>query len=112
MVYDGCLYCLIHIFLLTQPYNDRRGHRRLRLTSRKHFKAKSILSKSSRISISKQKVSELKVSLPIELVNFHVSVPISSFLNASVPNISVLLERLQSLKKIPQGTHFQIEFCA
>ena len=45
----------------------------------------------------------LKVSLPIELVNFRVSVPLTSFLNAPVPTIIGLNKRLQSFNKIPQG---------
>ena len=83
--------------------NDRRGHRRLRLTSRKHFKPKPKLPKSLRVSISRQHVSVLKVSLPVELLNFHVSVPVISFLNAPVSSVLNLQQRLQLLDKLPQG---------
>ena len=84
--------------------NDRKGHRKLRLTSRKHFKPKPKLPKSLKISISMQHVSVLKVSLPIDLVNFHVSIPLSMFLDSPVPTVCVLHRRLQSLGKIPQGS--------
>ena len=83
--------------------NDRKGHRKLRLTSRKHFKPKPKLPKSLKISISMQHVSVLKVSVPIDLVNFHVSIPLSMFLDSPVPTVCVLHRRLQSLGKIPQG---------
>jgi len=44
-------------------------------------------------------VSALKVSLPIELVNFCVPIPITSFLNASALTVHDLHRRLQSLKR-------------
>ena len=71
-----------------------------KLTSRKHFKAMPM---SLRISISKHNLSVLKVSLLIELVNFSVSIPLSSFLDAPVSDIYVLHKRLQSINKIPSG---------
>ena len=93
------------MFMLTcKQFNERRGHRRLRLTSQKHFKPKLKLPKRLRVSISKQCVSVLKVSLPIELVNFCVSVPsLSCFLNTSASTVHDLYRRLQSLNKIPPG---------
>ena len=83
--------------------NDRRGHRRLRLTSRKHFKPKLKLPKSLRLSVSKQHVSVLNASLPDDLFNFHVSIPVTSYFNAPVLSVLSLQQRLQSLNKIPQG---------
>ena len=90
-------------------FNDRRGHRRLRLTSRKHFKPKPRIPKSLCVSISRQHVSVLKVSLPIELVNFCVSLPITSLLNAPALTVHDLYRRLQSLNNIPQGKWYYTE---
>ena len=91
---------------MCQQMNDRRGHRKLRLNSRKHFKPKQKLPKNLPVSVSLQHVSVLKVSLPIELGNFQVSIPLTSFLDVSVPTVTVLHTRLQSLKKIPEGITF------
>ena len=84
------------VLMIMKQFDDRRGHRRLKLTSRKHFKPKPKLPKSLRVSISRQHVSVLKVSLPIELVNFRVSVPITSFLSAPALTVHDLYRRLQS----------------
>ena len=95
---------------MCEQMNDRRGHRKLRLTSRKHFQPKQKLPKSLRISISMQHVSVLKVSLPIELVNFRVSIPLKSFLDVPLPSVCVLQRRFQSLEKIPQGKFALMKF--
>ena len=96
----------IKLLFMCQQMNDRRGYRKLRLNSRKHFKPKQKLPKNLHVSDSLQHVSVLKLSLPIELVNFQVSIPLTSFLDASAPTVTVLHTRLQSLKKIPEGITF------
>jgi len=54
-------------------------------------------------------MSVLKVSLPIELVNFRVSIPVKSFLNAPALTVYDLHRRLQSLDEIPQGKLYFIK---
>jgi len=105
ITHNCCILCILSVLryacgLLLVQMNDRKGHRRLRLTSRKHFKPKPKLPKSLWVSISKKHVSVLKVSLPVELLNFHVSVPVTSFLNAPVSSVSNFQQRLQFLDKV------------
>ena len=72
--------------------NDRRGHRKLRLTSRKHFKPKL---KRSHGNVSTKK-SELQP-------DFTISVPLEQYVDAPVKSIGSLQSRIQSCQTIPSG---------
>lgn len=74
--------------------NDRRGHRKLRLCSKKHFQPKP---KRLPVSIPLQDVSALKVSVPL---SFEVSLPMS---DAPVESIEMLHGRLKQSAVIPSG---------
>jgi len=103
MVTSQILVYSVLISGCSAQYNDRRGHRGLRLTSRKHFKPKPKTPTCLHVSIARQHVSVLKESLPLNLVNLKVSVPLSSFLDGPVPTLSKLYSRLQAANRIPQG---------
>ena len=53
-------------------------------------------------------MSVLKVSLPIDQLDFSVSVPVTAFPNAPVLTLCELHRRLQSWDKIPQGNYYLI----
>jgi len=78
--------------------NDRRGHRKLRLCSNKHFQPKP---KRLPVSIPLQDVSALKVSVP---PSFKVSLPMSAYTDAPVESIETLHGRLKQSAVIPSGT--------
>ena len=68
--------------------NDRRGHRKLRLTSRKHFK-------------SKPKRTRDALQMPLE--DMRVSLPISSCIDVPLDMLDQLLARLKRHGAIPPG---------
>ena len=69
--------------------NDRRGHRKLRLHSNKHWQPKP---KRLPVSIPLRDVSVLKVSLPL-----------CSFVDAPVRSLDILHSRLKQCNGIPSG---------
>ena len=75
--------------------NDRRGHRKLRLTSRKHFKPKP------------KRCSNVQEKTPTpaenEELDFSISLPLSAYTNASLKSVDVLYNRLKSCVVIPSG---------
>ena len=77
--------------------NDRRGHRKLRLHSNKHWQPKP---KRLPVSIPLRDVSVLKVSLPL---SFQVSLPLCSFVDAPVRSLDILHSRLKQCNGIPSG---------
>lgn len=84
--------------------NDRRGHRKLRLCSKKHYETKKYFPKQLLVSIPKRTVNILKVSLPINLVNFRLSLPLSVYTDLPVTSLDILHRRLKQSGVIPQGT--------
>jgi len=66
--------------------NDRRGHRQLRLTSRKHFKPKP-----KRISSSTQPF------------NYSISFPLNAYVDGPVKSLESFQSRLKSCGAIPSG---------
>ena len=75
--------------------NDRRGHRKLRLTSRKHFKPKP---KRGCDSIPG------RLSQEPPAPNFKISLPLEAYVDAPVKCLSNLLNRLRNCGAIPSGT--------
>ena len=63
-------------------FSDRRGHHKLKLSSKKYYRARprkkrQIKPASLPVSIPLKNVSVFKISLPLDLISFKVSVPIS-----------------------------------
>ena len=81
---------------------ERRGHRKLRLTSRKHFNPKPKRAQNRTASVDEtppadelyvhKKPSSLKISLPI-----------SSYMDSPLRSIDELLGRLKKQGSIPSG---------
>lgn len=74
--------------------NDRRGHRKLRLTSRKHFKPKP---KRVRDSIAVRPSEELQPP------DFKISLPLEAYIDAPVKSVNILRNRLKSYGAVPSG---------
>jgi len=73
---------------------DRRGHRKLRLTSRKHFKPKpkQIHDYTTGEQLQQVKSPGLKISLPIAA---HIAAPVTT--------VNILQDRLRKHGAIPSG---------
>ena len=87
------------IFILLLQYNDRRGKKPLRLTSRKYFQPKP---KRLRVSIPLSAVSVLKVSLPL---SSDVKVPSSAYRDTPVESLEIMHKRLEECSVAPEGRH-------
>ena len=97
-----CIFAFLCTLSILQ-LNDRKGHRKLRLDSRKHFKPKpKSKPKSLPISIPLKDVSVLKVSWPL---SFKVSLPLSSFNDTPVESLEKLHCRLKQSNVIPSGKY-------
>ena len=68
--------------------NDRRGHRRLRLTSRKHFKPKP-----RRVLKEEQQL----------VLDFTVSLPLEAYSRAPVESLGDLRKRFKKCAVFPVG---------
>lgn len=98
-----CTKILKFVYLF--QYNDRRGKRPLRLTSRKYFQPKP---KRLRVSIPLKDVSVLPVSLPL---SFNVKVPLSAYQDPPVESIETLNNRLKECAVVPEGRHTAMRMC-
>ena len=83
--------------------NDRRGQRKLRLTSRKHFKPKPkrVRDKSDNIPAAGGLSQEL------QLPNYQISLPLQAYVDAPVKCLNTLLNRLKRNKAIPSGLYIR-----
>ena len=82
-----------------------RGHRKLRLCSRKNYERKKLKKRSTPPSIC----SSLKVSMPFELLprqSLTVSLPISIFHDAPLSTFESLKARVECAGVIPQGIYY------
>ena len=77
--------------------NDRRGHCKLRLTSRKHFKPKPKRCSNVLRETATTPGNE-------ESLNFRISLPLSAYTDASVKSVDALHNRVKSCAVIPSGT--------
>ena len=82
---------------------ERKGHRKLRLCSKKHYEKKKYFPKTLPVSIPRRTVCILKVSLPINLVSFRVSLPLSAYSDSPVKSVDILHNRMIHLRTVPQG---------
>ena len=75
--------------------SERKGHRKLRLCSRKRYE------------LNKYRPKSLEIKVPLAEVNVFaelaVSIPVAMFHKAVSPNIANLLCRLKQLDALPQG---------
>ena len=85
--------------------NDRRGHRKLRLCSNKYFVKRKYFPKTLVVSIPRRTISVLRVSIPVDLLPFRVSLPLSTFTESSVPSLEILHERVQRLGTLSKGSY-------
>ena len=100
-------YSSDHSFLYRMSQSHRSGHRRFRLSSKKN--AESSL-KPSTLPVSiplSDAVSVFKVSLPIDLLLFNVSIPLEAFLDSPANSLDTLKSRLVAAKAIPPGLSLQ-----
>ena len=77
---------------------ERRGHRKLRLCSRKRYEC------------NKYRLKSLVITIPLAKVNVFtelaVSIPVAMFHEAASPNITNLLNRIKQVDALPQGLFF------
>lgn len=83
---------------------DRRGHRKLRLTSRKHFKPKP---KGKQPTLDGINV-EAQPKEP-EPTCLKVSLPVEAYITSPVDSITILQDRLQRYGGIPSGMDKQLK---
>lgn len=106
----------IHIILCSAPFlicilcslghrtmNDRRGHRKLRLCSNKYYEKRKYFPKMLLVSIPRRTISVLKVSIPMDMLPFRVSLPLSVYKELAVPSLEVLHGRVQRLDTLDEG---------
>ena len=84
---------------------ERKGHRKL---SRKYYENK-YFPKKLLVSIPRRAVCILKVSLPVNLVSFRVSLPISAFSESPVASLDILHNRMMLLRAVPQSKSYALE---
>ena len=86
----------------------RSGHRRFRLCSKKNSERKKYnkRNKPPTLPVSNDADSVLKISLPIELLSFSVSIPLEAFLDSPANSLTTLKSRLVAAKVISQGWYF------
>ena len=77
---------------------DRRGHRKLRLTSRKHFKPKP----KQRVLDSNGDTVETPQA-ELEPTCLKISLPIEAYINQPMNSITILQDRLKRHGDIPSG---------
>ena len=83
--------------------NDRRGHRKLRLTSRKRFKPKP--------KKSCEKTSndiQFKCTGDIEVNELMISVPISAYSDSPTSSVESLQSRFRSHGILPSGMELSL----
>ena len=79
--------------------NDRRGHRKLRLTSRKYFKPKP-----------KRAQTTIPVSLQLQSPDLKISLPLQAYVDGCVRSIEILRERVRKCGDLPSGMESQACF--
>ena len=82
---------------------DRRGHRKLRLTSRKHFKPKPKVRRPTLDGIN----VEVQAKEP-QPTCLKASLPIQAYINSPVDSITKLQDRLQRYGCISSGMDKQL----
>ena len=88
---------------------QRIGHRRLRLCSKKNAERKKFSLKHSTLPVSiplSDAISVFKISLPIDLLSFNISLPVEAFLASPASSLDTLKARLAATEAIPPGLLF------
>ena len=93
------LFCVVYfnyhilqfLTICSVMMNDRRGHRKLRLTSRKHFKAKP------------KRVCKSIPAQELQPPNYQISLPLQAYTDAPVKCLNNLLNRLKTCEATPSG---------
>ena len=93
---DNIIYCVPIAAL--DGMNDRRGHCKLRLTSRKHFKPKP-----KRCSNTVERKTASIPGLNEQFLDCNISLPLSAYTDASVKSVDVLYNRVKSCAIISSG---------
>jgi len=83
---------------------ERRGHRKLRLCSNKRYEQKKYFPKKLLVSIPRTEVAIPTVSVPIHLVQFNVSVPLTMYKKFPAPSLEIMQSRIQQLRILSNGT--------
>ena len=99
-----------HPFLYRMSHFHRTGHQRFRLSSKKNAERKNYSQRPSALPVSiplSDEISVHKVSLPINLLSFNVSLPLKASLDLPANSLETLQARLVAAKAIPQGLSLQ-----
>ena len=88
---------------------ERKGHRKLRLCNTKNYERKKY-PKKLLVSIPRDDVSVLPVSVPLSLLSFQVSLPLSAYTVLSAPTLEILYDRMHQLGNIPEGSYLCADF--
>jgi len=86
--------------------NDRRGHRKLRLTSRKHFKPK----KSCDVPETSNDMQFKSIGDVEEVNELMISLPLSVYSDNPTSSVESLQTRLRSYGTLPSG--MELSLCA
>jgi len=81
------------VYLLSLRYTiirERRGHRKLRLCSTKYYEKKKYCTKILIVSIPGERVSILRISIPLNVLSLCLSFPISSYTGCHISSLEVL----------------------
>ena len=88
-------------------FSDRRGHHKLKLCNKKYHqprpRKKQHLLTSLTLSIPLKNVAVFKISFPLNLVSFKVSLPISTYTDVPLVSMGILHERLKHSQALPSG---------
>ena len=83
--------------------NERRGHRKLCLCNTKNYERKKYYQKKLLVSIPKDVISVLRVSIPINLLSFRVLLPLSAYTVLPALTLEVLHNRMHQLNTMSEG---------
>ena len=85
--------------------NDRRGHRRLRLCSRKRYQPKP-----RKQQLHKEENFLVSISLSNISISFKFTLPLSSYTDGQVVSLNLLHNRLECCGSLPSGMIFLLCF--
>ena len=80
------------------------GHRKFRLYHKKNSERKKYADRSLTVSTPiNDVISVFKVSLPLDLLSFHVTLSVSAVAEAPATSLQCLQARISSLEALPTG---------
>ena len=98
-----CFWCfkLVHVQFISTGMSGK-GHRKLRLCSRKHYE---------RVKYKHRHAAVFMVSIPLELLQFRVSIPLSFVESAKAQTTDTLHKRLVHTESLsPRGTQSTVYY--